>query len=467
MPTPTRTHIGTVLFLAFLGVAGSLQVFPNGFVVALVTLAIFIRFIVEMDEGIPIEVISALISVVQWLTGPAMHFAMAIESDRYAMYVEAGEYFAFAIPATCAFVCGVLLWPGSGNEVNLLRKRDGSSDFSVGMVLVLVSVASDFVGPRAPSGLSFFFHIASQLRYIGAIYFLFSGHRYRWLMAAAALSKLFISSAESAMFHDLLLWLGLLGCYWWLLRRRSLGEKIVFVAFAVILTGSIQVIKRDYRDAVWSGRNPSLFEIAYDVIVERMAFSEKATIETAVIRMNQGWIISAVMRHVPAREPFAGGETIVDALEAAVLPRFLAPNKKKAGGQENFRRFTGLPLADSTSMGISPLGEAYANYGVGGGTFFMLVWGGVFGLVIGMFRRFGMRDPTILFWTPLIFYQTIKAETEIVVVLNQLTKGSVVAFACYYFIHHLWLKNAGFRSEGTPEYVPVKPHASLVDIQRH
>jgi len=39
-----------------------------------------------------------------------------------------------------------------------------------------------------------------------------------------------------------------------------------------------------------------------------------------------------------------------------------------------------------------------------------------------------------LFWLPLIFYKAIKAETEFVTVLNQLTKGSLVAFTLHWLM---------------------------------
>ncbi|MFN9040620.1 MAG: hypothetical protein ACK5YO_30300, partial [Planctomyces sp.] len=48
--------------------------------------------------------------------------------------------------------------------------------------------------------------------------------------------------------------------------------------------------------------------------------------------------------------------------------------------------------------------------------------------------RFVSGHPTFFFWLPLIFYQAVKAETEFGVVLNQLSKGGVVAVAGYYFI---------------------------------
>jgi len=466
MKLNARKHLTLVVAVGVLGFIGAGQFLPNSLIVFGIFGAVFFTFAKEMDKGIPIDLIGSILAVVQWLLGPVLSYQLDVSVDRYQMYVAEEAYFAFAIPATSAFICGLLLLSNRGEELRVLRERDGRDDFKIGMMLLILSVGSEFARPFAPGTLAFFFHMLSQLRYIAAIYFILSTHRFKWLLIVVSLSQLFIRTAEQAMFHDLILWGSLIACYWWIIKPRTLPVKVAFLVFGVICVSSIQVVKREYRDAAWAGENPSFALVAYDMLVERSAFTNRDTIENAIVRMNQGWIISAVIRHVPSREPFAGGETIREAIIASMLPRFLAPNKKEAGGQVNFRRFTGMTLADSTSMGISPLGEAYANFGSGGGTVFMFVWGLAFGTGIGAVRNYGRRDPTFLIWIPLIFYQAVKAETEIVVVFNQLVKGSVVAIACYYAIHHIWLKNSG-RVLGDPREHDIVPTGGLADIQRH
>ena len=135
---------------------------------------------------------------------------------------------------------------------------------------------------------------------------------------------------------------------------------------------------------------------------------------------------------MPEKQPFFEGETIKDAISAAVLPRFLNPSKKKAGGQENFRRFTGLDIGDGTSMGISVIGEAYGNYGRNGGIIFMGVWGFVLVLFWRFILKKAQQNILLLAFLPLIFLQVIKAETELVVVLNHLIKASIVVFLFFW-----------------------------------
>jgi hypothetical protein len=49
-----------------------------------------------------------------------------------------------------------------------------------------------------------------------------------------------------------------------------------------------------------------------------------------------------------------------------------------------------------------------------------------------------VKHPTFVFWLPLIFYQALKAETESIVVLNQITKGSLVAIFMYSVVVKLY-----------------------------
>ena len=81
------------------------------------------------------------------------------------------------------------------------------------------------------------------------------------------------------------------------------------------------------------------------------------------------------MNNVPSQTPFARGETIRNALVASVFPRFLYPDKPIAGGRENMENYAGISLNENTSMDISQVGEAYANFGEMGGIIMMFVLG--------------------------------------------------------------------------------------------
>jgi hypothetical protein len=85
-------------------------------------------------------------------------------------------------------------------------------------------------------------------------------------------------------------------------------------------------------------------------------------------------------------------------------------------------------------MGLSLLGEAYANFGPRLSLFLMFFLGAGLAFCHGLFLTFSLRHPTFYFWIPLIFCQTIKAETDLVTVLNYVAKAPVVAVGLYWLI---------------------------------
>jgi hypothetical protein len=85
-------------------------------------------------------------------------------------------------------------------------------------------------------------------------------------------------------------------------------------------------------------------------------------------------------------------------------------------------------------MGMSLLGEAYANVGPKAGLGLMFIMGLGFAGSYGLFLIFSLRHPTFYFWIPLIFCQVLKAETDLLTVLNHITKGSVGAVSLYWLI---------------------------------
>ncbi len=417
-----------------LGFLGSVQIVPNSAIVWTIFAIILYEFQKRLDQGVPLLQLSSIIAVLQWLIGPSLNYSSGMTFGRYSMYVPESLYFQFAIPATSFFVAVMLLVGSSVKQRNLLRVVERRNFFAIGVVLNVVAIGATVAATRAGGGMQFFLHLLSQLRYVGALYFLFSLHPLRLLFVAGSCFALLSSSLGSGMFHDLILWLAILFCYWFALRKWVLGIKLVIMTFAAIGLFAIQVIKQEYRQQLKNGLDPSIVRMMIDYVTPGGKAWETSTLSLAITRLNQGWIISAIMKHVPENEPFAAGETVKEAVLGSIAPRFLWTDKKTAGGRVSFRRFTGLQIGEATSMGISPLGEAYANFGIRGGIGFMVVFGSFFALFYYGTLRYALKHPTFLFWIPLIFYQAMKAETEISVVMNQLTKGSVVAFGGFYLL---------------------------------
>lgn len=426
--------VESLICVAFIGGLGYLQVVSNGALVVALLAVVFYEFEKRMDQGLPLMQVAALVAVLQWTVGASLAYNTNLIEGRYAMYINEASYFSYALPGTAAYVFGLLAVGSSVRQREVLRSIRREHFMTIGWLLNGAAWVAHLAAPMVPGSLAFAVHLLSQLGYVGALYFLFSRDSNRWLGVAVSMYPLFKSSAESAMFHDVLLWTGLLFCYWYGMRRRTATAKVGMLLIVGLAMFTVQAIKQNYRLKLMSGQNASVIGDAVDFWGTRGSATRDDVLANVIMRLNQGWIISAAMRHVPAEEPYCRGETLKDALVASVLPRILAGGKAASGGVVNFRRFTGLDLADETSMTICGLGEGYVNFGREGGIALMLGFGLAFASFYALCLRYSVTHATFLFWVPLIFYQTIKAETEFVTVINQVTKGAVVAFGLHWLI---------------------------------
>jgi hypothetical protein len=427
-------HPISLLILGIVGLIGYSQFSYVGLLVLVMSGVTMYELVKRMDQGLPLMQVAALLAVLQWIVGPWLSYNIDLDFSTYFMRVDSNTYFSYAFPGTAAFAVGLLSVGASARQQDLLFAVDRSQFFQIGITLTIMGMAGGLGAKLLPSGLVFVCYLISQLRYVAALYFVFSRHPLRWLLAGASVLPLFTGTAESGMFHDLLLWMGILVCYVYALKSRKRWLSAVAVIGGLFVAFTVQGIKGSYREKVWNQQEGSLVSEIRDFWTRPSAMTDEATLSNAIVRMNQGWIIAAIMQNVPSYEPYAMGDTLKDAAVAALVPRLVSQDKATAGGQKNYRRFTGLRLADTTSMGLSLLGEAYANVGPEAGVFLMLLFGGLMSFFYGSCLVWSVKHPTFYFWIPVIFCQSIKAETDLVTVLNHITKGSVVVFGMYWLI---------------------------------
>jgi hypothetical protein len=401
-----------------------------------IALYVSLSFFDKLSYTLPVKQLLLFIAGLQWIVGPIIEYLFFNTDTRYRMYVEEAEYFSYIIPAFLAF--------GIGFSINGLKKIKGNLEFlehyktsiprSTPYIFIFIGFISGSIGSFMPPSLRFVFFLLSGLKYIGLLYFFLWKDPKRWLILGGLLVLTAAGSLAMGMFHDLLLWGVLLFLYIAFFEKFTTFQKLAIVVVGLSTAYIIQMVKAEYRQTITTTSQASNADVFVDLASRKIlseADGDVSESQNIVTRMNQGWIISRVMYYVPEYTPYAEGETINEALKASLLPRFLDPNKKKAGGQENFERFTGLYLSKTTSMGTSIIGEAYANYGKMGGVIFMFIWGFVLSLVLVGIINLSAKYPTLILWIPLIFLQVIKAETELVVVLNHLVKALMLVSALF------------------------------------
>jgi hypothetical protein len=120
--------------------------------------------------------------------------------------------------------------------------------------------------------------------------------------------------------------------------------KLIGVLGSIILILFIQAIKFAYREKVWEDGNEASLSTITDVGASK-ANSESLIGEDNLLgtlnRGNQAWIFASTVNRMDSFKDFQGMNNVNKYLEAALLPRFLAPNKIKSGGGEIFNQFSG------------------------------------------------------------------------------------------------------------------------------
>lgn len=403
-----------------------------------------IRVIQQMGESIPIPNLMAAIASLQWILGPFIDYHNETTHYKYKMYVDEETYMSYIVPAILLFKLGLSFFPVKTNLDELGKRVQQllTNHPRLPFVLIISGFLMPYLSGLLPAALGFVFYLLSNLKYIGVIYLLFSSNPNRWIVFWGTMAFTAIVSIGFGMFHDLLLWAMLTFTFVAYELKLSHLSKLALAILGIFVAITIQSVKGEYRGIVWTGTytgNKTLLFINLAAEGWRTGSIVNPSSDVDMnVRLNQGWIISSIMHNIPEKEPFANGTSITESLRASLVPRIIDPDKKTAGGRENFRKFTGLQISEGTSMGISLAGEGYANFGKGGGMIFLFFWGVLVGWFWQKLDKLRHVYPTLLIWSPIIFLQVIKAETEFAVVLNHMLKASILVFMVIIIIRKHW-----------------------------
>ncbi len=419
--------------------------------------ALFIGFFIkQIGEKIVVLNIIGLLAVLQWLLAPLLAYTFFNEKSDLAtlwqtvMPIPASTYFSYVLPATISMVIG-LNFPAFGevkkrHTYYIARAKAALRETAVFLPPIFIFIGFIFYELQAfvPVSLRAVFNFASLLSFVAVLYAAYAASKWTFLYFGISLLLLLRQVIQSGMFGSFVFWV-LLYSFFFLLGKKARLVNFVFLGvlgvFGVLL---IQSIKGDYRKVVWKGgaRNSdaaTFYQIAAAKLAEPATLLDETAIFWITTRMNQGAIVARTMRNVPAKVPYAGGETIVTSIAAAVVPRLFWPNKPEAGGRDNVARFLKDKYAykRKISYNIGPVGEAYANFGRWGGCVWMFCYGLIFRLLFLGILAMCKTYPTLVLWIPFLFVGAIKVETDLVSTLGSILKGGVFVFALYFFFYQI------------------------------
>jgi hypothetical protein len=398
----------------------------------------------SIGSAIPVRYLFGAFMCLQILLGPMLAYngLDSFQVKQYRMQIPEAAYFSYAIPAVIVFILGLHLNAGklSGEIIEqkgveeLVKQHKSIPYLFIGLGFVSSIIAENFA-----TNLAFIFFLLAGFKFIGAFMIIVGNQKLKIIPLIVVYGSIIVSSLGIGMFQDLLTWIVFLGCVFAVKFNPSINLKIGIAFLFILLSLAIQQLKGNYREATWQRGEDAGFESlnkAYKQTEASNAFFSSNSLATSNLRFNQGYIISYIMKNVPNKVPYANGGELYRILEAAILPRVLAPNKLNAGDRELFMKYSGMRIAKGTSMGLSSVGDGYINFGIIGGCIFMFFLGLLYNHVLKAFYRHSKNFPVLLLFTPLIFYYPIRPDCELQTILGHLVKSCFLIFVLF----ALWKK---------------------------
>jgi len=423
-------------------------------IVYCLTATSLIVFLNNLTKRINFLDVTAVSACIFYLLMPLISYSAFGKHNKMAalwhtfMTIKKEEYFYLALPATIALLLG--LWLPSLvkiplNDSQLVEKAKNYLKHKpiTGVLLIFLGLSAVPLIQLVPETLRAVFYFLSQLTYVGVIYLLHSNVKLKGFAIAFIFSVMLTQTILTGMYGELVYW-SVMGSILLLINKHSFKMiyKIGLLVVGLFFVFLIQSVKHEYREAVWSGEkrgnDPALF---FSLLTERFrdpaSIFDPDRIYKVVVRANQGFLVGRAMKYVPKHEPFAHGETIIKSFASAFVPRFLWPDKPKVGGKENICRFLGDCGHYNYSYNIGQLGEAYVNFGVNGAWIYMFFYGFMLSTLFNGIRFLSLKQPSLLLWTPLLFYPALIVETDLLTFINTFIKGAIFCFISFKVIRLL------------------------------
>ncbi len=362
-----------------------------------------------------------------FLLSPALTYHSPDLDGGYPMKIAEEEYFEIAIPAMLCLRAG-LYWVKTEifNFNFQLARLQAIANQEVLKFWLIAGILLKAVAGIFPGELSFVAYVLSTVRFIAAFsLYAVDAKKYRWWLVFVLLFEMAIS-IRAGMFHDTVMWFIFFGLFWTFLKKPSAIRKIVMAGVAICCFVVLQVSKNAYRAATY-GQEGNIGTFV-DVVSENASkgiFADE-NVNSSVNRVNQAWILASTIQNMDRRKDFQGLRLVGLYLEAAILPRFIAPNKLSSGNKEIFRKYSGHYLRGTTSMGLGVLGDGYVAFGYWGTLIFSLLLGLLFGVVFKVIEGWGRISPYfVLFIFPILNY-AVRPDCETQTIITHLFKATII-----------------------------------------
>ena len=415
---------------AALFIGSIIGVFYFGEVLSAVSVGIFTlliyRILFESNKQFVFREWALLLYCLNYLIAPAITYIQPEELVQYGMKVPLDQYFNLALPGFLFFTLGLIIIPTKIFRVDY-SKVDQSAivnkDFL--MKVVVVGVLLRVTSSIFPGEIGFVIYLIAMVRFVAA-FALFSLSKRLWYYSAIVLSLELLYALVAGMYHDAVMWIIFFALYFIYANKPSIQIKLIGASSLILLVLLIQAIKFTYREAAWQDASKQNLSTATSIASEKatsdVLLGEENLLST-LNRGNQAWIFASTVDNLDRTKNFQGLTNVNKYLEAALLPRFLAPDKLSSGNKEIFNEFSGHNINGATAMGLGVFADGYISFGAWGVYIFGFTLGVIFSLTFKLVERWTQVSPFyVLLLLPLLNY-AVRPDCELQTTINHLFKG--------------------------------------------
>ncbi len=408
------------------------MLFDKVYVALVILIAVFliVQLLTYSNKILAFREWTMLLYALNYLIAPLITYNISEDKITYPMKIHEDHYFNLAVPGFLFFAIGLYAIPNKLfspnffqlNKVSLLNKSYLIRMTLVGLVLRLLT-------PFISGELGFIMYLLATIRFIGAFSLYALKPRKYILMNILVIGLELVIAFLNGLYHDALMWLIFFAILHVYVTKPSFQTKVLGSIGIIVLVLFVQAIKHTYRQAVWQGNSEASIETITDIGLEKskseILIGEDNLLGT-LNRGNQAWIFASTVDQMEMKKDFQGLNNVEQYFEAAVLPRFLAPDKIKSGDKEIFNNFSGHSLADGTAMGLGVFADGYIAYGPIGVYIFGFFLGLLFSLTFKIIERWTKVSPFyVLLIFPLLNY-AVRPDCELQTTINHLVKGLIL-----------------------------------------
>ncbi len=388
------------------------------------------NFFKQLTQKVAFREFILFLYSLNYLFSPALMYNGLEQYQYYDMLLDEETYFKLVIPAILLLHTGMFLFKTAIFSPNLNKIKLHAILNEPQMVgWVIGGILIRFAGSKLPSELAFFAYLISSLRYVGVFgLLLINPAKYRNLFIAVFIFEIAAALAQG-MFHDLVMWVLFLGLLVAYIFKPTNQQKLVAFSIGVFAIFVLQLTKSEYRNKLSENQSGAAVFVESVKKVKQSDENGFFTIENianAFTRINQGWILANTIDYVSFTEDFQRWDLLKMYAEAAFLPRFLAPNKLKAGDKTLFARFTGHELSETTSMGLGFFADGFISFGTIGIWLFALMLGMLFSIIFVFVQRWSGISPFFVFFIFPILNYAVRPDCETQTIMGHIVKSLVV-----------------------------------------